>query len=87
MRVPEEPVCIDLFRQNPVFTSLHLNSPVHVRRLWENQQQIPAKGGPSGTACQGLVRRQSLACQIYMHYITYKNHYQVYTERMNASIG
>jgi hypothetical protein len=30
MRVPEEPVCIDLFRQNPVFTSLHLKSPVHV---------------------------------------------------------
>ncbi len=32
MRVPEEPVCIDLFRQNPVFTSLHLKSPVHVHR-------------------------------------------------------
>jgi hypothetical protein len=30
MSVPEEPVCIDLFRQNPVFTSLHLKSPVHV---------------------------------------------------------
>jgi len=30
MRVPEEPVCIDLFRQNPVFTFLHLKSPVHV---------------------------------------------------------
>jgi hypothetical protein len=30
MRVPEEPVCIDLFRQNPVFTSLHLKYPVHV---------------------------------------------------------
>jgi len=27
---PEEPVCINLFRQNPVFTSLHLKSPVHV---------------------------------------------------------
>ncbi len=34
MRVPEEPVCIDLFWQNPVFTSLHLKSPVHVHRLW-----------------------------------------------------
>ncbi len=33
MRVPEEPVCIDLIRQNPVFTSLHLKSPVHVHRL------------------------------------------------------
>ncbi len=30
MRVPEEPVCIQLFRQNPVFTSLLLKSPVHV---------------------------------------------------------
>jgi hypothetical protein len=30
MRVPEEPVCINLFRQNPVFTSLHSKSPVHV---------------------------------------------------------
>ncbi len=30
MRVSEEPVCINLFRQNRVFTSLHLRSPVHV---------------------------------------------------------
>jgi hypothetical protein len=30
MRVSEEPVCIDIFRQNPVFTSLHLRYPVHV---------------------------------------------------------
>jgi hypothetical protein len=30
MRVSEEPVCIDLFRQNPIITSLHLRSPVHV---------------------------------------------------------
>jgi hypothetical protein len=30
MRVPEEPVCIYLFRQNPVLTSLHLRPPVHV---------------------------------------------------------
>jgi hypothetical protein len=30
MRVPEEPVCIHLFRRNPVFTSLHFKSPVHV---------------------------------------------------------
>jgi hypothetical protein len=27
MRVPEEPVCTDLFWQNPVCTSLHLRSP------------------------------------------------------------
>ncbi len=30
MRVLEEPVCIYLFRPNPVFTSLHLRFPVHV---------------------------------------------------------
>jgi hypothetical protein len=30
MRVPDEPVCIDLFRSNPVFTSLHLKYTVHV---------------------------------------------------------
>jgi hypothetical protein len=30
MRVSEEPVWISLFRQNPVFISLHLGSPVHV---------------------------------------------------------
>jgi hypothetical protein len=34
MRVPEEPVCVHLFQQKPVFTSLHLKSPVHVHRLW-----------------------------------------------------
>ncbi len=33
MRVPEEPVCVHLFRQKPVFTFLHLKSPVHVHRL------------------------------------------------------
>jgi len=30
MRVSEDPVCIHLFRQNSVFTYLHLRSPVHV---------------------------------------------------------
>jgi hypothetical protein len=30
MRVPEEPVCIDLFWQKPVITSLHLKYPVLV---------------------------------------------------------
>jgi hypothetical protein len=39
MRVPEEPVCIDLFRQNPVFTSLHLKYPVHVVPHQENRGQ------------------------------------------------
>ncbi len=33
MRVPEEPVCVHLFRQKPVFTSLHLKSPVLGHRL------------------------------------------------------
>ncbi len=28
----KNPVCIDLFRQNPVFTSLHLKYPVHALR-------------------------------------------------------
>jgi hypothetical protein len=37
MGVPEEPVCIDLFRQNPVFTSLHLKSPVHIVSLESNK--------------------------------------------------
>ncbi len=40
MRVPEEPVCIDIFRQNPVFTSLHLKSPVHVHRLSIQKPQV-----------------------------------------------
>ncbi len=30
MRVSEEPDCIDLFMLNPIVTSLHLRSPVHV---------------------------------------------------------
>jgi hypothetical protein len=30
MRVSLEPVCIDLFRLNPVFTSLNLKTPVYV---------------------------------------------------------
>ncbi len=30
MKVSEEPVCVHLFRQKSVFTSLHLKSPVHV---------------------------------------------------------
>ncbi len=30
MSVPEEPVCVDLFRQNPVLTFLHLKYPVHI---------------------------------------------------------
>jgi hypothetical protein len=30
MRVSEKPVCIYLFLQTPVFTTLHLRSPAHV---------------------------------------------------------
>ncbi len=30
MRAPQEPVGNEIFRQSPVFTSLHLKSPVHV---------------------------------------------------------
>ncbi len=36
MRVREEPVCILLFQQNPVFTTLHFKSPIHV---------VPPQGG------------------------------------------
>jgi hypothetical protein len=51
MRVPQEPVCVDLFRQNPVFTSLHLKSPVHVvpplinhcsySVQWQSESKVP----------------------------------------------
>jgi hypothetical protein len=55
MRVPEEPVCIDIFRQNPVFTSLHLKSPVPVHRLrmgeWEAGSYFYLRG--LGRAWQG----------------------------------
>jgi hypothetical protein len=34
MRVSEKPVCIYLFRQNPVFTSRHLRPLVHVVPPW-----------------------------------------------------
>ncbi len=48
MRVPEEPVCIDLFRQNPVFTSLHLKYPVHVVPLLEIEVVAGENGGFRG---------------------------------------
>ncbi len=41
MRVSEEQICIDLFRQNPVFTSLHLRSPEAVR----HEREISMQGG------------------------------------------
>jgi hypothetical protein len=43
---PEEPVCIHLFRQNPVFTSLHLKYPVHVA--------APPDSCDFGIGCQTL---------------------------------
>jgi hypothetical protein len=53
MRVPEEPVCIDLFRQNPVFTSLQLKYPVHVLPPQPNQK--------SGMQMKGIGLRPSCA--------------------------
>ncbi len=47
MRIPEEPVCVRLFRQKPVFTSLHLKSPVHVHRLGANWQSEGSKRLPT----------------------------------------
>jgi hypothetical protein len=46
MRVSEELVCIYLFRQNPVFTSLHLRYPVHVEPPWEisNAEAVDMNG-------------------------------------------
>jgi hypothetical protein len=57
MRVQEEPVLIDLFRQNPVFTSLHLKTPVHV---------VPPLGGknwilPKNNKCKLVLLRLPLA--------------------------
>jgi hypothetical protein len=52
MRVPEEPVCIDIFRKNPVFTSLHLKSPVRVHRFSvadPDPNPDPRGFGPSGS--------------------------------------
>jgi hypothetical protein len=40
MRVSEEPVCNALFRQNQVFTSLHLKSPVHVVPPLEREAEM-----------------------------------------------
>jgi hypothetical protein len=45
MRVPEEPVCIYIFWQNLVFTSLHLKSSVHVVPPLVSQNYEYAKQG------------------------------------------
>jgi hypothetical protein len=52
MRGSEKPVCIDIFRQNPFFTSLQLKSLVHVvYRLWilMDQFYLLAESGGWGT--------------------------------------
>ncbi len=55
MRVPEEPVCIDLIWQKPVFTSLHLKYPVHVvRSLF-----FPAKESPRRTGLHWSISAKS----------------------------
>ncbi len=41
MRVPEEPICNHFFRQNPVFTSLHLKS----RRRYDMNGRFQMQGG------------------------------------------
>ncbi len=56
MRVPEELVCIHFFRQNPVFTSLHLKSSVHV---------VPPQETPPGRSADALrqgLRGPTAAC-------------------------
>jgi hypothetical protein len=42
MRVSEESVCIYLFRQNPVFTSLHLRSPDSCRTASKELKEAQA---------------------------------------------
>jgi hypothetical protein len=57
MRVSEEPVCIYLFRQKPVFTSLHLRSPFHVvpPLVRERVEDLGSAGGlPIGPILSGL---------------------------------
>jgi hypothetical protein len=44
MRVSEEPDCIYLIRQNPVFTSLHFRSPVRVVPPLARQNVVSVTG-------------------------------------------
>ncbi len=72
MRVAEEPVCVHLFRQKPVFTSLHLKSPVHGHRLctpYELFNRIDTKSKCrhlKKLTCKGLWGR----CTVYQSYWT-----------------
>ncbi len=47
IKIPEEPVSIHLFRKNPVFTSFHLKSPVHVvpPQVWPIAVSLLSKTG------------------------------------------
>ncbi len=58
MRVSEELVCIDLFRQNLVFTSLHLRSPFHVVPpfLWKKLTN-ESEGKPDVPSCDAAAPR------------------------------
>ncbi len=67
MRVSEEPVCIYLFRQNPVFTSLHLRSPESIATL--------TPFGPIGG--------HRLVFQISSQWESQKNRFSVYLFRQN----
>ncbi len=64
MRVSEEPICIYLLGQNPVFTSLHLRFPIHVvppqGRWWYTlTRRTPWLGPPSTSASPDPTRRSS----------------------------
>jgi hypothetical protein len=76
MKVPEEPVCIDLFRQNPVFTSLYLKSPVHVHRLCSvlSQGQLCSSGH--------CVAQYFIVHQFHIH-ITFRITVQSITPQVN----
>ncbi len=66
MRVPEEPVCINLFRKNPVFTFLHLKSPVHVVPPQASVSDLVAGGREGVKTTENKmhcsVKRYSLHC-------------------------
>jgi hypothetical protein len=61
MKVSEESVCIYPFRQNPVFTFLHLRSPAHVLPPLEGiiQAVVAGGGGGGGGGYLDQIRRQS----------------------------
>jgi hypothetical protein len=68
MRVPEEPVCIDIFRQNPVFTSLRLKSPVHVHRLWTFWRNLKCVDGPRLLMQNNLLWNSSEKTKCSLHF-------------------